>query len=332
MTRAATVVTSIVMTALALSAERVYVAGAALDDAGICLHPIYAEPLDFFAVEGLCALPDNKPNRHRLSEWSVVWNFTDSAYSYASLAFDYRHAADEPYEAVAEVEIGRCECGVRRAVERIAVDSGLDFACGFNSLAMEWSDGVARVYAGNRGLRLCVSMPEPSVASGPCGLMSGCRLDVADLVIEKCPQKTDAVTTGVTIRELAGMLAGAGEDPVVGLWEYLDRVNDPAKARLGGRYSLAVVPAGDDGGYAVYYVGGAEVGASKWIPGMLKGRLVPTVFVRHYGLEWWDATFDAIRRDIYADVDETGTVLTLCFPLMETTLRFSRSAKALSAP
>lgn len=338
MKRAAVIALSAIVAALPLAAGRVYVDDAGLDGSGLCLQTIpTAVPLDFFAVEGHCALPDNKPRRHRKSEWSVVWNYTAEGYSYASLSFDYRNAADDLYGAVAEVEIGRCRGGERRVEDRAVFDSGFDFGTGCNSMAVEWSAGVARVYAGNRGMRLCASMNEPSVSDGRCGLMSDDRLVIDDMVVDaRLSKPALAAAAAINMSELAVRLAdeeeaGAESDALVGLWTYLDRVNDPSKARMGGRYTLAVVADGD-GAYAIYYVGGAEVGASVWRPGMLKGRLSVTAFRNHYGLVWYDAMFEPVTRDIFADVDESGSILSLSFPLMETVVRFSRSDGMLPPP
>ena len=56
---------------------------------------------------------------------------------------------------------------------------------------------------------------------------------------------------------------------------------------------------------------------------MVKGRLKPTVFIDHYDLEWTDATFETIDRDIHASVTDNA-ILTLSFPLLNTTFRFSK--------
>lgn len=113
-------------------------------------------------------------------------------------------------------------------------------------------------------------------------------------------------------------------DGVEGYWQYLDRENDPQYARPGGRYLLALVKSDDEeGGYDIVYVDGAEVHNESWRPMMLKGRLKPTIFVGHYNLEWIDSTFEPIDRDIHASITD-GSILTLSFPLLKTTLRFSR--------
>ena len=56
---------------------------------------------------------------------------------------------------------------------------------------------------------------------------------------------------------------------------------------------------------------------------MLKGRLRPGIFENHYSLEWIDAEFEPVTEDIHADISQ-GAILTLSFPLLKTTLRFSK--------
>lgn len=112
------------------------------------------------------------------------------------------------------------------------------------------------------------------------------------------------------------------KDSIEGYWQYLDRENDPAYARPGGRYLLAVVKA-ESGGYDIIYVDGAEKMRDEWKPMMLKGRLKPTIFVDHFDLEWIDSTFESLERDIHATVTDKA-ILALSFPLLKTVMRFSR--------
>lgn len=114
----------------------------------------------------------------------------------------------------------------------------------------------------------------------------------------------------------------SSSDPLEGYWSYLDRDNDPRYARLGGKYRLAMVKS-PAGGYVLIYIGGAEVEAPRWRPGMLKGHLRPTIFVGHYTLEWVDAVFRPESDETSADITD-GAILTLNFPLMKTKLRFAR--------
>lgn len=115
-------------------------------------------------------------------------------------------------------------------------------------------------------------------------------------------------------------------DPVEGFWRYLDRKNDPDYARLGGRYVLALVKSVTiKGAYEIIYISGAETMASHWSEGMIKGQLLPTIFQSHYDLRWYDATFEPIARDIHASVTDNA-ILTLSFPLLNATLRFSKAS------
>lgn len=112
-----------------------------------------------------------------------------------------------------------------------------------------------------------------------------------------------------------------------GVWQYLDRDNDPAWSRPGGKYTLGVVADGDsDGAWTIVYLDGAVTHSDRWHPGMKKGRLVESGFLRDYNLEWIDATYTSMGRDdeCSARLSDDGMILTLVFPLDKATLRFSR--------
>lgn len=112
-----------------------------------------------------------------------------------------------------------------------------------------------------------------------------------------------------------------------GVWTFLDRDNDPRWARPGGRYTLGIAPSTDDEEtWEIIYLEGAVTNASRWKPGMKKGRMLPTPFVRHYHLEWIDALFDSLDRsqECSATMSDDGEILTLSFPLDHSTMRFYR--------
>lgn len=60
---------------------------------------------------------------------------------------------------------------------------------------------------------------------------------------------------------------------------------------------------------------------------MLRGRLHDTRFVNHYDLEWVDAAFDLMSRDVHADVEQ-GVMLTLSFLVYRSRMRFVKSQPA----
>lgn len=148
---------------------------------------------------------------------------------------------------------------------------------------------------------------------------------------EVCRPPQKAFASGITRDELDRYFA-ASNDPVEGYWKYFDRSNDPMFARMGGRYTLAVVrsqePQQPDDTYPlatydIIYIDGAQTMADDWHPMMLKGALSSTIFDGQYDLKWIDATFDTMTDDINATVTD-GALLTLNFPLLKTVLRFSK--------
>lgn len=142
------------------------------------------------------------------------------------------------------------------------------------------------------------------------------------------PHPSFSLATGYTHERLAERFKST-RDPIEGYWTYFDRANDPAYARPGGQYTLAVVrndTAADDTNatYDILYISGAVTLGDSWHPMMLKGALKTTIFQGQYDLEWIDSTFNRISSDIHASLDSNNALLTLSFPLLKTTLRFSR--------
>lgn len=118
----------------------------------------------------------------------------------------------------------------------------------------------------------------------------------------------------------AGPLPGAGTsaDPMLAVWHYLDRNTDPELAELREHYILATV-AGTAGGYDIVCLpAGADASAAP----RLKGHLEPTPFRDHYALCWLDAAGRPVDPEAYADVDPEERILTLTFPLLNSSLRF----------
>lgn len=205
--------------------------------------------------------------------------------------------------------------------------SGFESSSGvYNTLRVEIDghDRVLRVSGGGKGLEELISLPLDGVESPAAfAVWSKGELTLSAMSLETAKSPQQLYSTGWTQDKLTERLRGS-KDAVEGYWRYLDRENDPQYARPGGRYLLAVVKAENEAdGYEIVYVDGAETRRDQWRPMMLKGRLKPTIFVGHYDLEWIDSTFEPIDRDIHATVSD-GAILTLSFPLLKTTLRFSR--------
>ena len=202
-------------------------------------------------------------------------------------------------------------------VKGFATNSGA-----YNTLGGAVSDGRLTVYGGLGSRSELCAMPlgrDFVPAEAHVGCLGGGRVSL--LVAEAVPSP-EAVASSEWAADSLDLRLAASPDPIDGYWMYLDRVNDPSYARLGGRYTLALVSDGDRG-YDIIYVDGARTLADRWRPMMLKGRLRPTIFENHYTLEWIDSEFRTMTEDMHADIEQ-GAILTLSFPLLKTTLRFSK--------
>lgn len=113
----------------------------------------------------------------------------------------------------------------------------------------------------------------------------------------------------------------AGCQAPAGYYRYLDCDVEESYAGLGGRYSLALVPAAD-GGFDVVYVAGAERNSSGWLTGMLKGHMKPTIFQNHYDLTWYDSEKRPLSGECSATLEQNA-LLTLNFPILKSQLRFA---------
>lgn len=203
-------------------------------------------------------------------------------------------------------------------VSRFESSSGV-----YNTLRIELdrSKGLLKIGGGGKSVDDIFSVPLlPSDNLERLTVWGRGRLTLSSFSVESVMMPQHAFATSWTADALADYLSRS-VDEVEGYWQYLDRENDPVYARPGGRYLLALVGNGE--GYDIIYVDGAETRRDQWMPMMLKGRLKPTVFIDHYDLEWTDATFETIDRDIHASVTDKA-ILTLSFPLLKTTLRFSK--------
>ncbi|MCM1354867.1 MAG: hypothetical protein NC212_00505 [Staphylococcus sp.] len=198
----------------------------------------------------------------------------------------------------------------------------------YNTLRLEIDlcGGNLNLSGGGRKVEDICSLPLPNMADGvpAVELWSRGELSLSTLFSEASFSPECVFATRWSNEPQLSEYLMTSTDPLEGYWQYLDRENDPQYARLGGRYMLALVKSDESAGdYDIVYIGGAETMRDRWKPYMLKGRLKQTVFLNHYDLMWIDSTFEPITQDIHASVTD-GAILTLSFPLLKTTLRFSR--------
>ena len=279
-------------------------------------------------VEARAAMPDNKERAGKgASSWGIAWDYrSDGDYECCRLTWrnlDYGELTDK---RVLEVEVGRVSDGEFTLRDSFSVDRGVNLFGGYNTLTLEWDSGTLNIFVGARNIErvgsVVCEMPELS----QCKVVAQGRVEVASVVVESVADRKARLLTSHTSETVSHLLRRSLGNPTVGEWHYLDRETDDARARLGGKYTLYVIPYGER--YLILYGGGAVVNADSWEPMMVKGELTPTRFAQHYDLVWYDSMMERMDDECYATVDDEG-VLTLQFPLSRSRLRFYRSAISL---
>ena len=257
---------------------------------------------------------------------SIIWNYVDSAnFTSLNLSYGRNHFDDTMRPTYAALSVIDRREGSDSVLWTKKIESDFTTPVAENALAVTLTP--------NKNAELSFGHPRPEpvgdaptlfdsslpVAVGAVGEAS-IGLAVADLTL---PDATVSALPVYTPEQLDVLTDGAEPASPIGYWQYLDRDTDPLRAAPGGQYQLAIVPT-DEGAYNIVYLSGAEVGANSWTPGMVKAVLTPTPFANHYNLTWIDAHHTPHTRELHATLDPTNAILTLSFPLLNSTLRFYR--------
>lgn len=207
-------------------------------------------------------------------------------------------------------------------VSRSEITQGVDMHSGYNTLAIKpLGNGLAGIWIGGEEYRTAGSINIPAgITSVIVGGNSTLRLASVNLKTARPPQHSPAI---LWTEEAIDNRLHQSDDPREGIYEFLDSDIDTDLCRAGGSYRLAALGNGH-GGYDLIYLGGAVENSRMWEPGMLKGKLSPTVFLNHFNLEWIDASMcDEIDAGAWAELN--GTILDLRFPSERGAMRFSRA-------
>lgn len=151
------------------------------------------------------------------------------------------------------------------------------------------------------------------------------------------------LSTGLTAESVAA-LAAESSDAVCGIWSLLDFDLDDSYMRIGGDYTIAVVPLRTladeermpdicrdmpDDALAIVYLSGASADAWRWTPGMIKGFLFPSQIGGAWRVRWHDS--EGLPLDepetvsmATATLEDGATILRLSFPERYSTVRFLR--------
>ena len=259
------------------------------------------------------------------TQWGLVFNL-DEDYNYCAVVLSCDNSA--PFDDITDqrsmqVSIVQNINGTVTQLAQTSLTAGVSLEDDMNTLAVDVDERGVTVSIGKNELEQVL---EASIAR-PTGLVQvgylvgpGARVAIERAVLTIGNEKQAEATATWTLEELDRYLENSS-DPVEGYWKYLDRDMEDKWLRLGGRYTLAVVQAGD--GYDLIYVSGAQVMKQQWQPGMVKGHISKTAFTGNYDLVWTDATMEALGEDAYATV-ENGVILTLNFPVYKSQVRFAK--------
>lgn len=304
--------------------ERIYVEDIIIPKDSLYLIELDGLPISY-SIEARAAL--NKNNEQigaSRQEWGIVWNYKSRKdFFYAKILCVNSHYGDFLDQRYADVIIGRCQNGIDSIIGKKRFSKGIDTALGYNTLLLEWSNGVAKILSGSNELNFVTKL-DIEANNGQCGVYTNEKLHVMSLVVELKQNIINEISTNWTKDSIENYLK-TSDDNIEGYWEYLDRDNNDKKAKIGGRYKFAIVREQDE--YLILYVSGGITNKFSWAIGMIKGRLKPTIFENHYDLVWYDSMFAPIEYDAYADITD-GVILKLQFPIYESSFRLYKMRKA----
>lgn len=232
------------------------------------------------------------------------------------------------------VRLGLSRCGRDSVLASREFESSARFLRDDHTLraTADAARGLVSVTFGRRFLTDTLSapfMPDRLDGSG-IRLAADDSLVVCQLFAEHLPAVPLPVIAPVEVARAvrpAVLDPASAPHPVVGLWSYQGRANEPRRARSGGRYLLAVIPSErTEPGYELYdivYLDGAEVNSRAWRPGMVKGRLRRGLFANSMELVWHDARMRPATDEARATMP-SGDILDLLFADLGATLTFGR--------
>lgn len=258
-------------------------------------------------------------------EWGLVWNYVDELNycavklrGYKSIQYD-----DILNDRCLIVELIKVTNGFEQMLYENKVRENVNLNDGFNVLMIESKGPSLNVYIGNHELSLVCSSSNVIVEpNSKFGYYSGPGSDVCveRIVISSAIDNKNKLVTKWTKREINSYIQSIEGNFIEGFWEYLDRDLDDKRLKLGGKYTIAILK-NEKMGYDVLYYEGAMVNSSNWRCGMLKARLVPTIFEGNYNLVWYDAMMNELKDDTYVQYDGVN-IITFYFPTDKSQIRF----------
>lgn len=258
-------------------------------------------------------------------QWGIVFNRNEQG-DYCAVVLNCDNSA--PYDDITDersmqIAVIQHSDGIARELARTQVARGVSLEDDMNTLCVDVDEHTVKVSIGKNELQqvLDVDVKRPAGAVQVGYLVgAGSRVAIERAVLTIDNERQVASMTSWT-REALDQYFATSTDPNEGYWHYLDRDMQDDWLRLGGRYTIALVSAGD--GYDIIYIDGAQVKKSLWQTGMKKGHMAKTIFTGNYDLMWIDATMEPIDKDAYATI-ENGVILSLNFPVYKSQMRLAK--------
>ena len=264
-----------------------------------------------------------KTRRTAATSCGVVWNYIDSDnYHAVRLSCDNNTTHDILDKRSMHVDILRVTGGEAVTLKELSLDKNINLDGGFNLVRIDFDGKTTTIGIGENDISIIAQLDSIDYSRPKhYGYLvgRGALVDIERLVIRTQPITAGLLTTAWT-KEMIKARMAMTRDAYEGYWTYLDRNTNDSKARLGGRYTVALIKSNRD--YDIIYISGARVNSDEWQCGMLKGRLIHTAFPGSYTLVWYDATKQPFGEDEYADFD--NSILTLHFPLHDSQIRLFR--------
>ena len=260
--------------------------------------------------------------RAESSDWSLLWNYTDSA-NYTEARFKMRSTGydNDDYLYTSDFTVSRVVKGRTVSSQRFqAHHEGK--AVG---LRVQWFEGLKTLAVGDKQYLQTEEYGEWFQAPKPDSRIVLRRFKPSEVQwaeAESVEYENSGPSRFGSCEELVDYLRRSS-DSLEGIWEYMDRNLPEGRVRLGGMYSLALVRDGEC--YRIIYVDGAgDYYGRLWKPLQDKGCMKPTIFQNHFDLEWINAKrTHRYMSDTWAEVEQ-GVILSLNFPLVKSQLRFRK--------
>ncbi len=288
----------------------------------------FADITYYAAVEIRASLPNTKQQQNPWKEhFGIRYHETALGYTQATLTpanTDYLNLNDRTGMLLTIVRHNNIQ-NTDSLIHSSLLTDHMAYGREENSMAIEiYNTGNIKIFAGKRELALAYEYHESNAIHGERSIVINGIADVTLIVDESEPDPASVLNTTWTLSRLNDYFANqrTALKPLEGYWQYFDQDTNDRYCRLGGRYRIAIIDDGA-GGYNILYVSGAKIYPDKWISGMRKGHMQPTVFNNNYDLEWIDAEMKPILSESYA-VMEQNSLLTFNFPLLKSVIRMYR--------